>query len=290
MSSVAVDTPRSFVPFLARLYAPFAPYAYTLIRFALGAIFVPHGYVKLFVTGVGGLTKILAGWGLPAPLAWAYGVAGLEFFGGILLALGLLTRPIALLFVIEMIVAAVGVHSKVWAWNQGGAQYPVFLAVFSFLVFVRGGGRHSLDNRVFAGVAWLRERFPAATYALMRVAIALFILPSGYNKVFEGGVYRIAKGNVPKAGFSPPELWAWLVGGLEFFGVILFAIGLLTRPVAFMLAFEMAVIAFRVHNDAGFFWTAHGYEYALLMMGIFVAFMIGGGGRYSLDRRLGREF
>src|SRR5690349_19766757 len=206
MSSV-IGTPTPFVPFLARLYAPFEPYAYTLIRFALGAIFVPHGYVKLFVSGVAGLTKILAGWGLPAPAAWAYFIGGLEFFGGIALALGVLTRPVALLFVIEMIVAAAGVHAKVWAWNQGGAQYPVFLAVFSFLVFVCGGGRHSLDRRFFQGAAWAREKYADATYALMRVAIALFILPSGYNKLFEGGVYRIAKGNIVKAGFSPPELW-----------------------------------------------------------------------------------
>jgi putative oxidoreductase len=289
MSSVA-GAPRPFIPFLARLYAPLEPYAYALIRFSLGAVFVPHGYAKLFGAGAAGVAKIFTAWGLPAPLAWAYGIGALEFFGGIALALGLLTRPVALAFVIEMTVAAVGVHSKVWAWNQGGAQYPVFLAVFAFLVFVCGGGRHSLDRRFFQGVAWARERYADATYALMRIAIALFILPSGYNKVFEGGVYRIAKGNVLKAGFEPPEFWAWWVGGLEFFGVILLALGLFTRPVALMLAFEMAVIAFRVHYGAGFFWTAHGYEYALLMMGIFVAFMIGGGGRYSLDRRLGREF
>jgi putative oxidoreductase len=289
MSSV-VGTTRPFVPFLARLYAPLEPYAYTLARFTLGAIFVPHGYAKLFGGGVAGVAKIVGTWGLPAPLAWGYFIGGLEFFGGILLALGLLTRPVALMFAFEMIVAAIGVHSKVWAWNQGGAQYPVFLAVFSFLVFLRGGGRHSLDNRLLHGVAWARERYADAVYALMRVAIALFILPGGYNKLFEGGVYRIAKGNILKAGFQPPEFWAWLVSGLEFFGVILLALGLFTRPVALMLAFEMWVITFKVHNDAGFFWTAHGYEYALLMMGIFVAFMIGGGGRYSLDRRLGREF
>jgi putative oxidoreductase len=289
MSSV-VDTPRPFVPFLARLYAPFQTYAYTLVRFSLGAIFIPHGYAKLFGPGAAGVAKIVGAWGLPAPMAWGWFIGGLEFFGGILLAVGLLTRPVALMLAIEMIVAAIGVHSKIWAWNQGGAQYPVFLAVFCALVLVCGGGRHSLDRRLLPGVAWAREKYADATYALMRVAIALFILPSGYNKVFEGGAARIAKGNVLKAGFEPPEFWAWLVGGLEFFGVILLALGLLTRPVALMLAFEMWVIAFRVHNDAGFFWTAHGYEYALLMMGIFIAFMIGGGGRYSLDRKLGREF
>ena len=50
MSSV-LGAPRPFVPFLARLYAPFQSYAYTLVRFALGAIFVPHGYAKLFGPG-----------------------------------------------------------------------------------------------------------------------------------------------------------------------------------------------------------------------------------------------
>jgi putative oxidoreductase len=288
MSSV-IGTTRPFIPFLARLYAPLQPYAYTLIRFSLGAIFVPHGYAKVFGPGAAGVAKIVGAWGLPAPMAWGWFIGGLELFGGILLAVGLLTRPVALMFVIEMIVAAVGVHSKIWAWNQGGAQYPVFLAVFCFLVFLCGGGRHSLDRHFLAGVAWTREKYADAVYALMRVAIALFILPGGYNKLFEGGVYRIAKGNIAKTGFQPPEFWAWLVSGLEFFGVILLAFGLFTRPVALMLAFEMAVISFKVHNDT-FFWTAHGYEYALLMMGIFVAFMIGGGGRHSLDRKLGREF
>jgi putative oxidoreductase len=287
MSSVV--TPRPFIPFLARLYAPLQPYAYALARFALGAIFVPHGYAKLFGPGAAGVAKIVAGWGLPAPMAWGWFIGGLEFFGGILLAVGLLTRPVALMFVVEMIVAAIGVHSKVWAWNQGGAQYPVFLAVFCLFFLVSGGGRYALDNVVFRGVAWARERYADAMYALMRVAIALFILPGGYNKIFEGGVYRIAKGNIVKAGFEPPEFWAWIVSGLEFFGVILLALGLFTRPVALMLAFEMAVISFKIHNET-FFWTQHGYEYALLMMGIFIAFMIGGGGRYSLDRKLGREF
>jgi len=289
MSSV-VDAPRPFIPFLARLYTPLQSYAYTLIRFSLGAIFVPHGYAKLFGPGVAGVAKVVGSWGLPAPMAWGWFIGGLELFGGILLAVGLLTRPVALMIAIEMIVAAIKVHSHTWAWNQGGAQYPVFLATFAFLIFVGGGGRHSLDRRFLSGVAWAREKYADATYALMRVALALFILPSGYNKVFEGGVYRIAKGNIAKTGFEPPEFWAWVVSSLEFFGMLLLLFGLFTRPVALMLAFEMAVIAFRVHNDAGFFWTAHGYEYALLMMGIAVAFMIGGGGRYSVDRRLGREF
>ena len=143
---------------------------------------------------------------------------------------------------------------------------------------------------VFPGLAALYERLAPCSYVFMRVAIALFILPSGIDKMFYGGAARIAAGNVVKAGFSPPLFWAWVVANAEFFGVILLALGLFTRPVAFILAIEMAVITFRVHGGPGFFWTAHGYEYPLLMMVIFIAFTISGGGRYSLDRVLGREF
>ena len=53
---------------------------------------------------------------------------------------------------------------------------------------------------------------------------------------------------------------------------------------------ERARRAWESHLARAKWMTQHGYEYALLMMGIFIAFMIGGGGRYSLDRKLGREF
>jgi len=108
--------------------------------------------------------------------------------------------------------------------------------------------------------------------------------------VFEGGVARIAAGNVVKAGFHPPLAWAWAVGSLEFFGMILLALGLFTRPVAFALAIQMAVITFLIQMPNGYFWTSRGFEFALLLMVVCIAFLIGGGGRYSLDRVLGREF
>jgi putative oxidoreductase len=77
---------------------------------------------------------------------------------------------------------------------------------------------------------------------------------------------------------------------LEFFGALMLAAGLLTRPVAVAMAIEMAVITFRIHFGAGFFWADHGYEFALMLMLMCLAFAAGGGGRYSLDRLIGREF
>ena len=71
---------------------------------------------------------------------------------------------------------------------------------------------------------------------------------------------------------------------------ILLAIGLWTRLAAFALAVLLATITFRVRWDAGDFWKATGFEVTLLLALVCLAYLFGGGGRYSLDRRIGREF
>ena len=73
--------------------------------------------------------------------------------------------------------------------------------------------------------------------------------------------------------------WATYIGNLEFFGGILLAIGLLTRPVA----------AFHVHLKVGWFWTGRGMEIPLYLLLICLAIFIRGGGALSVDRTLGRE-
>ena len=75
-----------------------------VMRLALGAILIIHGYPKLF-GGMGGFSQFLGQLGLPMPPFWAWVVTLLEFFGGILLVGGLLTRWVALLLVIEFVVA-----------------------------------------------------------------------------------------------------------------------------------------------------------------------------------------
>jgi putative oxidoreductase len=83
--------------------------------------------------------------------------------------------------------------------------------------------------------------------------------------------------------------WAYFIGGLEFFGAILLAIGLLTRPVALLLFIEMVVIVFGVHLPLGYFWTGRGFEYPLLLGLLCLAIFFRGGERLSVDRLLGRE-
>ncbi len=80
-----------------------APAATILIRLMAGGVFFWEGVLKFVFPsqGVGRFTKI----GIPFPELNAYFVGGLEIVGGILLLLGLLTRFIAIPFIIEMVVA-----------------------------------------------------------------------------------------------------------------------------------------------------------------------------------------
>src|SRR5260221_5711516 len=82
------------------------------LRIALGVIFVAHGYEKLFKNkpkGVSGYFHII---GIPAPMFFAYVVTCTEFFGGIFLLAGLLTRWAAAALSIEMVVALMTVRFK----------------------------------------------------------------------------------------------------------------------------------------------------------------------------------
>ena len=74
-----------------------------------------------------------------------------EFLGGVLLALGLLTRPVALLFMLEWIVIAAAVPVKAGqSWFTFGAtpHHPALIAVLCLALLLRGGGPYSLDRRI----------------------------------------------------------------------------------------------------------------------------------------------
>jgi putative oxidoreductase len=142
----------------------------------------------------------------------------------------------------------------------------------------------------FPGLAGLYRCLSPLGYALARFAVGATIFPHGFEKVFQGGVYRIAEGNILKLGLSPPLAWAWLVAVVECFGTAMLAFGLFTRPVALALAIEMTVIVFGIHFANGYAWTSRGFEYPMLLGLLCFAFVLGGGGKYSLDRLIGREF
>lgn len=135
------------IPALRPLYDSLIDVADLLFRLLVGLLFVPHGYAKLFVNPEF-FHKFFGGLGLNPPIFFTYFIGGLEFFGGLAVALGLLTRPIAFMLFIDMTVAAILVHlPRGWS-GPGGAEYVVTLAVISLVLAMRGSGRLSVDRLV----------------------------------------------------------------------------------------------------------------------------------------------
>lgn len=112
-----------------------------VLRIATGLLFWQHGARKLFA-----LLGADAAATFPSLLWWA-GI--LEFFGGILIALGLLTRPVALLLATEMVVAYFRSHAPrgFWPIMNGGERAALFCFIYLFLA-ANGGGAFSLDGLI----------------------------------------------------------------------------------------------------------------------------------------------
>lgn len=129
---------------------------------------------------------------------------------------------------------------------------------------------------------------------LVRVTAGLLLVPHGAQKLFGwfGGYGLDATGQFfsTQLGLEPGFLFALAAGLIEFFGGLFLAAGFLTRPVAAAVTALMLVAVFSVHLGAGFFWTSGGYEYPLMWGLVALAFVLRGGGAYSLDRAVGKEF
>jgi putative oxidoreductase len=143
-----VDRKKLFVPGVAKLYEILAPLSYTLIRFSLGVFLIPHGYAKLFQDDAIAASRNFVNFGWSYPLAWAYFIGALEFFGGIMLAIGLFTRIVAAAFVIEMSVISFGVLWPVWSWGRRGMEYALLMGILALAILFRGGGRYSVDRHI----------------------------------------------------------------------------------------------------------------------------------------------
>jgi putative oxidoreductase len=121
------------------------------LRVGTGVVFAAHGAQKLFGWFGGYGLEGTAGWmasiGLEPGLPMAVMAGGAEFFGGLLLIIGLLVRPAALMLAITMVVAIVTVHlsNGLFMANNGYEFGLVLLAVSVGLVF-RGAGSCSADR------------------------------------------------------------------------------------------------------------------------------------------------
>lgn len=121
-----------------------APYGVTLLRVALGVMFLAHGLLKWLVFTLPGTAEFFASVGFPG---WtAYPVTALEILGGAGLVLGVLTRPLAALLTLELAGASTVHFANGWLFSNkdGGWEYPVFLAVACAVLTLLGSGALSL--------------------------------------------------------------------------------------------------------------------------------------------------
>jgi putative oxidoreductase len=127
---------------------------------------------------------------------------------------------------------------------------------------------------------------------MVRVVAGLFLMPHGAQKLFGwfGGYGLEATGQFFATKLGLPASLALVAGLIEFFGGLFLAVGFLTRPAAALVVGLMATAIAGVHLGAGFFWTNGGFEYPLLWAVVALSYVIRGGGAYSVDAVLGREF
>jgi putative oxidoreductase len=144
MTTMTTTTSNAFARSSGGALASFAPAAHALLRIGAGLLFMQHGAQKLF-----GMFGGMGPNGGTVTLISQMGLAGvLEFFGGLLIVLGLVTRPVALVLAGEMLVAYFQAHLPQGGFPiQNKGELPLlFMLVWLFLAG-NGAGPFSLDAR-----------------------------------------------------------------------------------------------------------------------------------------------
>jgi putative oxidoreductase len=112
------------------------------------------------------------------------------------------------------------------------------------------------------------------TLGILRIVIGLLFLEHGTSKLF----------GFPASTTAMPAMGTlhWFQGVIEIAGGALFTIGLFIRPLAFILAGDMAVAYFMVHAPRGFFPMLNGGDAAILYCFIFLIYFVAGPGRWAI--------
>jgi len=117
---------------------------------------------------------------------------------------------------------------------------------------------------------------------VLRLALGLIFVFHGWPKLFGSDTHHYAE-TFAKLGFANGTSFA--IGALEVFGGALLAIGFFTRPIALLLAIEMAVAIWKVHLPKGYL-AVNEYQFALICGAATFALATTGPGGISLDEIL----
>jgi putative oxidoreductase len=151
------------------------------------------------------------------------------------------------------------------------------------------GGSVDRQRLIIPGLGKIYRPFAPLSYTFMRFSAGALLVPHGVQKVFftpiDRYVNNIAAHHLPLPGFL-----AYATYFAELAGAACLALGLFTRLAAAMIFIEMTVIITVFQWHFGYFWTSRGIEYALMWWLLCLAIFFRGGGRYSLDHLIGKEF
>ena len=136
---------------LAKLTSSNAGYSALALRIPIGIIFMAHGAQKLFgwfggygLEGTGGWMESI---GLAPGFIMALLAGSAEFFGGLFILLGLLTRPAAIALSFTMVVAIFSVHfANGLFMSNNGYEFGLALLAASASLAFSGSGKFALDN------------------------------------------------------------------------------------------------------------------------------------------------
>ncbi|MDO6425888.1 DoxX family protein [Thalassotalea sp. 1_MG-2023] len=143
---------------LKAMVATKAGYSTLALRIPIGIIFMAHGAQKLFGWFGGYGLEGTGGWMESIGLAPGYLMALLagsgEFFGGLFILVGLLTRPAAVVLSVTMVVAIFSVHfANGLFMSNNGYEFGLALLAASVSLAISGAGKVAIDNRLEKSLA-----------------------------------------------------------------------------------------------------------------------------------------
>lgn len=124
--------------------------ALAVLRVVAGAIFLAHGGQKLFVYGFAGVSGAFGQMGLPLPGVLGPLVALVEFFGGLALVVGLLTRLAGFGLALVMLGAITVVHLPAGFFLPNGIEFALAMFGYAVTLAITGAGAWSLDAVIAA--------------------------------------------------------------------------------------------------------------------------------------------
>ena len=124
-------------------------------------------------------------------------------------------------------------------------------------------------------------KYAGQALSLLRIMTALLFLEHGTSKIL----------SFPLTQISGPPIYStyWIAGVLELVGSVLLLLGIFTRPVALLLAGEMAIGYFMIHAPQSFYPVVNHGDAAILFCFVFLLFAAAGPGPWSLEAMRGED-